>query len=104
MLTVRKKSFNNLKRNSNTFLQCNTNLLGIASRIVAANEGRTTGEIIQLIGKNEATAEEIFADLHRFYLAARDSGQLLLRSGTVPLLSATQGRHLYRLEFDAPAV
>jgi hypothetical protein len=75
-------------------------------RIVAAKGGKkTTGDVIQLILKSEegtsaAAESEILEELQRFYLAARDSGQLLMRSATAPELPATQNLHLYKLEFD----
>ncbi len=72
-------------------------------RYVAANEGHTTAEILQLIKKSEAgtSADEatIFGEMKRFYAAAKESGQMLLRSGKVAPFPLTQNRQIFRLEF-----
>jgi hypothetical protein len=72
-------------------------------RIVAANEGHTTADILQLIKKSEAGigADEatIFGEMKRFYAAAKESGQMLLRSGKVAPFPLTQNRQIFRIEF-----
>jgi hypothetical protein len=74
------------------------------NRIVAANEGRTIADIVQLIAKSEAGTQtdeaEIFAEMKRFYVAARDSGQMLLRAGNVAEFPMSQNLQIYRMEFQ----